>query len=334
VKNNHLKRSGSVSVIIPAHNSETYIRRAIDSVLAQTHPAAEIIVVDDGSTDGTCDIVKSYGPPIRYLYQANAGPGAARNAGIRAARGDWIAFLDSDDEWFPEKLQVQLNLLQHNPELVWATSNLIRCLCDENRKGPEMNPSRVGKLLGPKAYIESYFQAYIAGAGGFTGTKIIRRDIFDQVGLFQVGVRQSEDMDLWCRIAFRWPQIGYNTQPLAIYHMGVPDSLMRENVEVKIYSQFIDRNLKLAAKYDRLEDFNPFASYLLQLWMRAQLFSGDSQGLRHLLDRHADLVPSGFRRLMRIAAVFPRTSKAAGKFLSRLVRRLRLRRRVTRKPQP
>jgi glycosyltransferase involved in cell wall biosynthesis len=331
VKNKKFKPTGSVSVIIPAYNSENFIRRAIDSVLAQTHRAEEIIVVDDGSTDSTREIVQSYGPPVQYLHQENAGPGAARNAGIRAAQGDWIAFLDHDDEWLPEKLQVQLNLLKRHPDLVWASSNFQRCLCDQNRQGPDLAPAQVGQGLAGKEYFDSYFSAYLLGCGGCTDTKIIQRQVFDTVGLFQVGIDRSEDMDLWCRIAFRWPRMGFSPKPLAIYHMEAAPGLTREHVEVDVFSQFIDRNLKLAEKYDRLEDFKPFASRVLQLWMRAQIFSGDSQGLRHLLDRHGDWVPSGFRRIMRIAVAFPRTSRAACKFLSHLVRLLRLRPQITRK---
>jgi len=323
--------STNVSVIIPAYNSEKFIRRAIDSVLAQTHPAAEIIVVDDGSTDNTGEIVQSYGPPVQYLHQENAGPGAARNAGIRAARGDWIAFLDHDDEWLPEKLQVQLDLLQRHPDLVWATSNFQRCLCDQNRRGLDLAPAQAEQALAGKEYFDSYFSAYLAGCRGCTDTKIIHRKVFETVGHFQTGIHRTEDMDFWCRIAFHWPRVGFSPQPLAVYHMEAAPGLMRQDVKVDVFSQFIDRHLKLAKKYNRLEDFMPFASRLMQLWMRAQLFSGDSQNLRHLLDEHGDLVPSGFRQVMRIAAVFPRTSRAACKFLSRLVRRFRLRSQITRK---
>ncbi len=325
--------SNAVSVIIPAYNSEQYIRRAIDSVLAQTHPASEIIVVDDGSTDNTCEMVQRYGPPVRYLYQANAGPGAARNTGIQAAKGEWIAFLDSDDEWAPEKLQVQLDLLHRNPDLVWATSNFQRCLCDENRRGPEVDPARAKHFLGGKEYFDSYFSAYLSGCGGCTDTKIIHRKVFEVAGVFQIGINRSEDMDLWSRIAFCQPRMGFSPNPLAVYHMEAAPSLMYEHVEVEIFSRFINRNLKLATEYNRREDFMPFASHLMQLWMRAQLFTGDAQNIRHLLDEHGDLVPSGFRSIIRLAATFPRTSKAACRFLSRLVRLFRLRRRVTRKPQ-
>ncbi|MCK4960446.1 MAG: glycosyltransferase family 2 protein, partial [Planctomycetes bacterium] len=91
--------SYSVSVVIAAYNAEKYIQRAIDSVLAQSLPADEIIVVDDGSTDNTGDAVKHYGSKVRYIYQENAGPASARNTAIEAATGTWIAFLDADDEW-------------------------------------------------------------------------------------------------------------------------------------------------------------------------------------------------------------------------------------------
>ena len=92
-----------VSVIIPTYNRSHCLGDAIDSVLAQTHKNLEIIVVDDGSTDGTKDIVRSYGWPVKYIYQTNQGVSAARNRGIKEARSEWIAFLDSDDEWHQKK---------------------------------------------------------------------------------------------------------------------------------------------------------------------------------------------------------------------------------------
>jgi glycosyltransferase involved in cell wall biosynthesis len=95
-----------ISVVIPAFNAGQFIRRTVDSILAQTYSDFEIIVVDDGSTDNTADVVRSYGPKVRYIYQQNAGDGPARNTGITAAEGDWIAFLDHDDEWLPKKLQL------------------------------------------------------------------------------------------------------------------------------------------------------------------------------------------------------------------------------------
>ena len=107
-----------VSVIIPTYNRAEYVTHAIDSVLAQTYTDYEIIVVDDGSADNTKDVLLPYMDRIRYIYQENAGLSAARNTGIKAAKGDWIAFLDSDDEWLPGKLAVQMRAVERHPQLV------------------------------------------------------------------------------------------------------------------------------------------------------------------------------------------------------------------------
>ena len=105
-----------ISVVIPAYNHGRFLREAIDSVLAQTYAPLEIIVVDDGSTDDTEQIVRSYGDRVRYIRQQNAGVGAARNNGIANARGEYVAFLDSDDLWLPEKLAVQVEYMRRHPE--------------------------------------------------------------------------------------------------------------------------------------------------------------------------------------------------------------------------
>ena len=113
-----------VSVIIPTYNRSKYVTKAIDSVLAQTYRDFEIIVVDDGSTDNTKEVLKPYTDRIKYLYQENTGVSAARNAGIRAAGGQWIAFLDSDDEWLPEKLSIQMDYLSRHNEIVAFITNV------------------------------------------------------------------------------------------------------------------------------------------------------------------------------------------------------------------
>src|SRR5690348_3025712 len=98
----------NISVIIPAYNAANCIQRAIDSALAQTLPPREVIVVDDGSTDETPRLVVSYGERVHLIQQSNAGPGAARNRAVRASRGEWLAMLDADDSWLPQKLERQL----------------------------------------------------------------------------------------------------------------------------------------------------------------------------------------------------------------------------------
>jgi glycosyltransferase involved in cell wall biosynthesis len=324
--------STSVSVIIPVYNGEQHIRRAIDSVLAQTHPAAEIIVVDDGSTDTTRQIVQSYGTPVQTIYQENAGPGAARNAGIQAAKGEWIAFLDSDDEWLPEKLQIQVNLLQRHPDLVWATSNFLRCLCDQDYQGPDLDPAKAERLMNGKEYFENYFTSYPLGCGGCTDTMIIHHSVFDAVGLFETVHFHAEDIDLWCRIAFRWPRFAYCSEPLAIYHMDSSSSLMQEKVDSRIFHEYMERNLKLANQSDSMDIFKPYVSYILQQWMRAMLFENNAEGIRRLLKPYGEFIPTGFRAMMRFLTTFPRCSACLCKTASRFVRFFHLRKRITRPP--
>ena len=112
----------TVSVVIPCYNGAAFLREALDSVLAQTRPPLEVIVVDDGSTDDSAAIAESYGPPVRVIRQENQGESVARNRGIDEARGDWIAFLDADDVWKPEKLARQLAAVE--PDVVGLHTNL------------------------------------------------------------------------------------------------------------------------------------------------------------------------------------------------------------------
>lgn len=105
-----------VSVIIPAYNSETFITKAIDSVLSQSYPHIETIVVDDGSTDHTARVVRSYGDRIKYVYQDNQGHAKARNRGLQESRGEYCAFLDADDCWLPQKVELQVDILERNPD--------------------------------------------------------------------------------------------------------------------------------------------------------------------------------------------------------------------------
>ena len=158
--------SNSISVVIPAYNSAAQLARALDSVLAQTRPAEEILVVDDGSTDATAEVARSYGDAVRLIAQANAGAAAARNAGIRAARGTWIAFLDADDEWLPDRLALQTDILDRRPDLVWVSGNSISCSCTENRQAPDVQPEKVRQQLNGKVFIADFLVAFQKGIWG------------------------------------------------------------------------------------------------------------------------------------------------------------------------
>jgi glycosyltransferase involved in cell wall biosynthesis len=107
----------SISVVIPVHNGELYLAEAVDSALAQTHRPAEVVVVDDGSTDGTAEVAAGLGAAVRYVHQRNRGPGGAMNRGVALARGEYVAFLSADDVWEPEKLAGQMAALVADPSL-------------------------------------------------------------------------------------------------------------------------------------------------------------------------------------------------------------------------
>ena len=319
-----------ISVVIPAYNAGRFLARTIDSVLAQTCGAQEIIVVDDGSTDDTAEVARTYGSKIRYIAQANAGASVARNTGIEAAAGEWIAFLDADDEWLPEKLAKQTELLKKNPDLVWTTGNFIRCACNSNRRGPHLNPGRAEMMLEGKEFCEDYFAALPRGLDGWTGMMLIRRDVLFEAGLFRPGQLRANDYDMWWRIAYRWPKIGYLAEPLAVYHLDVEGSIIRRHKDGAISRDLIQRHLELARQHGRVDDFRPCATYLLRRWMRSMLFDEQPREIRAMIRQFGDLLPAAYKALMWILTAFPKTTAAGCRLISRIVRLLGLRKRLVR----
>ena len=317
--------SYSVSAVIPAYNAGPYIARAIDSTLAQTHPADEIIVVDDGSTDDTASVVKRYGTAVHYISQDHAGASAARNTGIEAAQSEWIAFLDSDDEWLPEYLQEQMALLQRNPKLVWTTANYYRRTQQSQGVIPGVDPNETQMLLGDKEYFESYFFAFCHDAAGCTDTMITRRLILEEAGLFQIGLPRVNDEDMWFRIAYRWPQIGCISKPLAIYHMQAPNSITKSHKDYRIICELVDRHFELATEYGRLEDFKPCAAIMVTWWVRLMLEDKQGRAAREILRKYDDLFADHLKRSFYWKSLFPRASlgyckmrSIIGKTLSKL----------------
>ena len=188
-----------VSVVMPSYNYGRFIAAALDSVFAQTYKNFEVIVVDDGSTDDSLDVLARYGDRIQVLRQKNEGPSAARNAGIRVARGRYVAFLDADDDWLPEKLSRQVALIESDP-----ATGVVGCwirFTDAN-----------GVINGGREYLTQAsdpidFGAQLRGiavrsfwVGGSGSGALVRRDVFDNVGAFDPTLRAAEDWDLWFRI--------------------------------------------------------------------------------------------------------------------------------------
>jgi len=145
-----------VSVIIPTYNRADFLTEAVNSVLSQTWRDLEIIVVDDGSTDGTQEVVRRYGEQVNYFCKENEGPSSARNMGIKKARGPYVAFLDSDDVWEPEKLRIQMDFMGEHPEirLVCTDSSLLGCRESRERK---LRRDLMGNLF-PTLYSNSFIR--------------------------------------------------------------------------------------------------------------------------------------------------------------------------------
>jgi glycosyltransferase involved in cell wall biosynthesis len=211
--------SEGVSVIIPVHNRrELLIGRSLPSVLGQTRAADEVIVVDDGSTDGMAEAVAERWPEVMVIRQPNRGVSAARNAGVAASSGEWIAFLDSDDEWLPEKLEVQLAGLR-SPEL--NPERLRVCHTNEKwlRNGKPLRQRRHHRKSG--GWI---FERCLELCCMSPSSVMLQRSVWVDVGGFDESLPACEDYDLWLRISARMPVL-YLEAPLLIKHGGHDDQL-------------------------------------------------------------------------------------------------------------
>ena len=201
------ERAPAVSVVIPAYNAERFIGEAVNSVLEQTYRDFEVIVVDDGSTDKTAEVVKTC-EEVRYLYKENGGTASARNRGVEASRGHYVAFLDADNLWEPEKLEVQIALFERQPSLVWSYTDSL--LVDEEKEQPVYRKSQ---LVGhPEGDV---LERLIHGNFMPPSTVVVARDVLKEMGGFDESNlhRISEGWELWTRIAGQYP-VGYVHRPL------------------------------------------------------------------------------------------------------------------------
>lgn len=206
-----------VSVILPTYNRAYVLRRAIDSVLAQTFQDVELVVIDDGSTDPTPALLADYGQRIISLRQDNAGVSRARNTGIRAASGELIAFLDSDDAWLPEKLARQVAALDGQPQMPLCHTDEIWI-----RNGVRVNPKKKHRKRGGEIFRDCLPLCVISPSAA-----MLRRAAFDDIGLFDETLPACEDYDLWLRLTCRYPVI-FLEEPLLIKYGGHADQLSRQ----------------------------------------------------------------------------------------------------------
>jgi glycosyltransferase involved in cell wall biosynthesis len=228
--NRHNNMSTLVSVIIPTYNRAATIERAINSVLAQTWRPVEIIVVDSRSKDNTVELLKQYGDKVQLISQEKNGPGAARNAGIQAARGEIISFLDSDDEWLPEKTERQVKLLQAT-----ESAGVKCCVCNarmEYVNGPlmsfalaDLRPElKEGVWTNPAEVLITRFLF-------FNQVAAVRREALEQSGYFRSGL--MEDYDLALRLSLLGPW-AFIADPLVVWHEQPGDNLSQTHSQLEI----------------------------------------------------------------------------------------------------
>ena len=274
----------TVAVIIPAYNASRHLRRTIESVLAQTAPPAEIIVVDDGSTDDTAAVVRSFPPPVRLIQKPNGGPGSARNLGARSASATWLAFGDADDVWYPDKLAAQLALRQP-PE-----TGLIHCL-------PDHRDDAVPDTL---TFDDLWERNWIINS-----SVLLRRDAFDQVGGFDEArdLISVEDYNLWLRVAAAGWRIVTCQKVLVHYTRGIGLSSHT--------ARFLDAQLRNIQRIGALLHLSPQVlrrkqAELLADFGRRSVFERDLPAARRSFARSLMLRPSPHTAAHLLASLAPR----------------------------
>jgi glycosyltransferase involved in cell wall biosynthesis len=240
--------SARITAIIPTFNSERYICNTVESVLTQTYPVHEVIVVDDGSTDATEQVLARYAGRIRYIRQTNAGPPVARNTGLAHATGDWVALLDSDDLWVRTKIERQMEYAGAHPAcgLVYTDMKTFdeTGIIEESVK-VSRNLTLSSGYIFPQMFAETLFQ---------TSAVLIRKSCLDAVGGFDESLRMGDDYELFLRIA-RHFELGYVDAPLVLYRQhptqgtrtwgkqlqqGVPWEFLVLKKIVDLYPQIIE----------------------------------------------------------------------------------------------
>ena len=227
----------NISVVIPSYNRKEFLKRSIDSVINQTIKPFEIIVVDDGSTDGTESIIKGHYDFVKFIKQKNKGVSAARNIGIKVSIGEWICFLDSDDEWKKDKLEKQINAMKSNPGYKFFHSNEIWI-----KNGLRINQKKKHKKYGGDIFDKCLDMCRISPS-----SVMIDKTVFDEVGNFNEDLVVCEDYELWLRICDKY-RVFFIDEPLIIKYGGHQGQLSYsiesiENHRIKALEYLILENL-------------------------------------------------------------------------------------------
>lgn len=288
-----------VAVVVPCYNVGRFLNRALDSVYAQSFQDFRIYAVDDGSSDNTAEVLKEHSRRCVSIFQTHAGQAAARNHGIRASDSPFIAFLDADDEWLPQKLERQVNILKRNPDL-----GMVCSLCSLREGGDSKIAQLAAKDMPSTGRL---FQHLVRTCFVFTPTVVVRRECIDEVGLFNESLTVSEDFNLWLRIAAR-RTIGIAPEVLAVTHKrpgslsvsSAPEERLRNGVtaleDVQSSCPDLTPQEQQALRIALAERFYFYGSHLLS--------TGSIKLSREKLTSALKLRPSHWRALAKLGLTF------------------------------
>lgn len=287
-----------ISIIIPAYNSAGTIHATIESVLNQTFTNFELIIVDDGSTDDTAQIVRRFQDErLVYIYQPNSERSAARNNGIAHAKGHYIAFLDSDDLWLPTKLEKQIMLMEGNPDLGLVYCDMILfdsyTARDVSRHSQLATPHR-GRVPLRDILVQNFISS---------PTPLVRRQVFEQVGGFDTTLVPCEDWDMWIRVVARFT-IDYIPEPLARYRLrsnytsweNKPGLMFDQSTKVldKVEENFVKQGLCPASAVRKGR------SRIYYLYGRAMMYQGNFDEAHQYYLHSLRLDPFEYKTYLRL----------------------------------
>lgn len=305
-----------VSIVVPTYNRARYVTEAVDSVLSQTFLDYELIIIDDGSTDDTKDVLLRYGDRIRYIYQPNSGVGAARNAGIRCAVGEWLAFLDSDDIWLPEYLSCQMEQANQNPSACSLITNSVRFDADGSSLDvfqycginlPETIKNGSCLIERPLSFI---LQKRLPD---FPAT-MFKREAFIRTGLFNENVTISEDLEAIVRMCLQGP-LSLCNRPLA--HIFRRKETTR-NLGSRWYSDNLYCRESLSILYENLKRVSGLTDHEIKIVNR--VLASNKKAIGNLYLRNGDIPEA--RKCYAEALWLDPSMKSLFKFLTGYVRPL------------
>jgi glycosyltransferase involved in cell wall biosynthesis len=282
-----LIKSPHVSVIIPTYNSALYLLQAIDSVLAQTYQDFEIIVVNDGSTDATAQVLTRYSDRVCTIHQVNKGLAGARNTGIQNARGEYLAFLDADDVFLPHKLAVQVDYLDQHADVGVVYSNGYLVTCNAYGGNARQLFSKVGMLKKQLGESHQSLQVLAIENAFPVHAALARRQVIQKVGAFDEQLPALEDWDLWFRVA-AIARFAYLDDVVVNYQL-LPTGMTKDRPRMKTAMALLQQKILDSSAFAGFS--NSFKSIVAFSWGVMNLEYGDPKSARVRFEQSIEFNP-------------------------------------------